>query len=195
MTTSVLAHPESAVDVPPRALVHRAWRASAAAVLWLPVSVIGLFGSLIGLHRRVAWLQWRLVVYGTGERHEPAKRGPLPVLASCFLGIPLGALSLFIGALASLNTIRCVFLYGAFGGSTENAWGGPTLVGAWVVHALLALALLPVLVGLLWLIGRLQAKLSDALLGAGRGGLVAIPAALLFAAGGTAFFVAWLHQL
>jgi hypothetical protein len=72
--------------------------------------------------------------------------------AAAGLTVPLGALALLITLLATLNEVRVLFLYwltdrGSY--ADPDTWGGPTLVGAWAVHAALGLLLLPVLLGLL----------------------------------------------
>ncbi len=61
---------------------------------------------------------WRAVIYG---------------LLCWVLVVPAGP-----------NTVRNVLLYPLTDGSTAaRSWGGPSLAGAWAVHAALALVLLP----------------------------------------------------
>lgn len=86
---------------------------------------------------------WRRIVFmyvGPGKRRQwatrlgrPGRRTP-PVLTA-FAGFLSIFLSLFVGYL-----IGRIATYGVFWreGHEAGAWGGPTLAGAWVTHAIIA---------------------------------------------------------
>lgn len=119
------------------------------------------------------------------------RRGVGSTSAASLLGIPLGALAWVIAALAGPNTVRAVLLYGLMGdGGYSASWGGPTLAGAWMVHAAIALTLVPFELGLIRAIGELHARLLEP----DRPTWV-MPGALLLGAVGAVFVVALVRQL
>jgi hypothetical protein len=78
----------------------------------------------------------------------------------------IGVLCWELVALAGPNTVRNVLLYPITDSSeVARAWGGPTLAGAWAVHAALALLLLPVELWMLRGLAGLQGRLTARLLG------------------------------
>ena len=161
---------------------------------WLPVSLLGFFLALLGI-KKLDNVQRRLASYGSGATIEPGNRGYFARIAYNLAGLPLGALAVFMWLLAVPNTLRNVFFYGLTdGGSYDTAWGGPTLVGAWTVHALGALALVPIYMALYVALGWLQAKLAQRLLGRGSQ-LYPVGIAAVASVGGAAFFVEFLRQL
>ena len=97
---------------------------------------------------------WRRVVFlyvGPGKRRQwaprlsrPGRRTPYPVT------VVAGFLS-FLLSLLVFYVIGRIATYGVFWreGNEAGAWGGPTLVGAWVVHALIAAAMVAVVMWLL----------------------------------------------
>ena len=93
------------------------------------------------------------------------------------------------------NTLRNL-LYGfVVGDGYRDAWGGPTLAGAWAVHAVLALALVPVGLWLLRGLTALERRLAGALLGTGRLTVpVGATGVVVVLAGGVALDL-FLHQL
>lgn len=119
-------------------------------------------------------------------------------LARCLLHSVLsggaGLLGWFLAMLSVLVLVRGLAypLVGADG--YENAWGGPTLAGAWAVHAALGVLIAPAFIGLIALFGRLQLRVTRTVLGGDRSWW-AIPAAVILAAVGALFFVAWSHQI
>jgi hypothetical protein len=172
----------------------RVWRNSNAAMGWLPLSIVGLPATLLGI-KKINEAQRRLAAYGSGAPVVAGGRGWFSALLYNLCGLPLGALAVFTWLLAVPNTVRCVLLYGLTdGGSADTAWGGPTLAGAWVVHAILALALVPVYLALFAGLGWLQRALATRLLGRG-GSAHVIGAAGVVSLGAAVFFVAFLHQL
>jgi hypothetical protein len=104
-------------------------------------------------------------------------------------------LSCFLIALWGIAVIR-----GPFFGLVEQeplgpeTWGGPTLTGAWVVHAALALPVIVLIPLALWGIRSLHARMTRALYGEPPSWWVR-PVAVLIALAGAALFVAWVRQL
>lgn len=118
--------------------------------------------ALDGVRVAVAAGRRRRVAAGAGRRPGAAARLQVG-LAGCWLGLSLnpprgwgrvvahGLLSALLGllcwalaALAGPNTLRNVLLYPITDGDdVARAWGGPSLAGAWAVHAALALVILP----------------------------------------------------
>ncbi len=114
------------------------------------------------------------------------------IVHSVLSGI-VGLLSWFLAFLAVLGFTRGALYPLIADHDYQNSWGGPTLAGAWAVHALLGVGLFPLWVLLLAGIGWYQVRLLRAC--RGRGGWWPIPVAVLLAVGGALFFDAWLHQL
>ncbi|MEO3816346.1 hypothetical protein [Plantactinospora sp. B24E8] len=138
------------------------WRRTAYTVVALPVAVASVPLSLVGgpsgrLQRGVARALLRL------EVGEPARTGPR-ALAHALLATPLNLLILVITgygwSLALLNLAYPARSLVGLGSGGADAWGGPTLAGAWAFHALTGglgfLLLMPwVVKGLTWVQGRL----------------------------------------
>lgn len=76
----------------------------------------------------------------------------------------------------------------------QHSWGGPTLVGAWAVHAALAV---PTVLGVIWLVRGLVVLSShdQERSAAPRPHWWSRPLAVLLIAAGAALFVGWIHQL
>lgn len=173
-----------------RAVGVDAWRRTAVSLALLPVSLVTTGAVLGGGGRWAAHAQAGVVRRITGSVPRAA-RGVGSTSAASLLGIPLGALAWVIAALAGPNTVRAVLLYGLMGdGDYSASWGGPTLAGAWMVHAAIALALVPFELGLIRAIGELHARLLEP----DRPTWV-MPGALLLGAVGAVFVVALVRQL
>lgn len=164
------------------------WRRGVAGLLLLPVGAVSVAAFLAG-HRQ--WSAEHQAALGrrTSGRFVPMA-GPGRTLVASMLGVSLGGLAWVVALLAGPNTIRNVLLYGLVGGDTTHSWGGPTLAGAWLVHASLAIALLPVELALMQGIASLHALFLD-----DRRPWWIQPLALLVAAAGTLVVVALVHQL
>jgi hypothetical protein len=117
------------------------------------------------------------------------------VLLQALLASTLGVVCWLLVALAAPNTVRNVLLYPIIDGTgVIRAWGGPTLAGAWAVHAALALLLLPVELWLLRGLTGLQGRLAARLLDGDRARWV-LPVAVLVAALGLVWLRALANQL
>ncbi|PXX70914.1 hypothetical protein DFR70_101335 [Nocardia tenerifensis] len=158
------------------------WLRATAYALWAPPLAVGPVASRLRVPRRLL-----------GESIIPRDRLTVRAVWHSVLGGALGVLTWFLAFLAVLAAVRGIF-YPLLNDHYENSWGGPTLAGAWTVHALLGVGLLPAWLLLLAALGVLQVRLTRALLGRA-GPRWPVPAAVLLCAGGVLLFVAWLHQL
>ncbi|HEX8132870.1 MAG TPA: hypothetical protein VF880_05520, partial [Actinomycetes bacterium] len=167
------------------------WRSVAYDLLSLPVGIASLLLALAGAHPAAARLQ-----RGLADRW--LRRPPTPppggdrwgrVVLQALLASTLGVVCWLLVALAGPNTVRNVLLYPITDGdSVARAWGGPTLAGAWAVHAAGALLLLPVELWLLRGLAGLQGRLAAQQLDGDRARWV-LPVAVVVAALG----LAWLR--
>lgn len=114
-------------------------------------------------------------------------------LTHSVLSAGIGLLCWFLVLLSALVLVRGL-AYPLVSGGYENAWGGPTLVGAWLVHAGLGLLTAPAFLAVVALFGRLQLRLTTTVLGRD-GSWWPVPVAVVFAALGAVFFVAWTRQI
>lgn len=106
----------------------------------LPLAVARLLATPFGLGRRVARLQEWIGVPNRLSAGLPA----FPLALLCLYLVFMGYLYFLrpdaIGALGHPFTADVRF---------DNAWGGPTLVGAWLAHAAVALGIHAVTIPLL----------------------------------------------
>jgi hypothetical protein len=79
------------------------------------------------------------------------------------LGVPIGLWAWVAALLLVPNTLRNLAypVSNPTPADYATAWGGPTLAGAWAVHAALALALVPVWLAVLRGLGALHVRLVD----------------------------------
>ena len=79
-------------------------------------------------------------------RIEPAPRGRVKTIFYAALSLPLSAVSPALAgygwAIVVLNLLYPARPLIGMGGTLDDAWGGPTLGGAWAVHALGGLVML-----------------------------------------------------
>lgn len=115
------------------------------------------------------------------------------VVLHTVLAAAVGLVAWFVVFLASIAAVRGIFYPLIASNDYENSWGGPTLAGAWAVHAALGVGLLPVWAVLLAGIGTEQRLLARRLLSRS-GPWWPIPVAVVLAAAGILFFIAWSHQ-
>ncbi|MEV6280707.1 hypothetical protein [Nocardia sp. NPDC051832] len=127
-----------------------------------------------------------------------ARIDPRPSLfrtaAHTVLSAGTGLLAWFLAFLATVAAVRGIAYPLLTEGDYEHSWGGPTLAGAWAVHAALGLALLPVFALALAGLGQLQIRLARRLLGR-TGAFWPLPLAVLLACAGVLLFISWLHQI
>ncbi|MFJ2666703.1 hypothetical protein ACIO14_20385 [Nocardia fluminea] len=106
----------------------------------------------------------------------------------------VGLVGWFLAMLSVLVLVRGLAYPLVAADGYETSWGGPTLAGAWLVHAGLGAVIAPVLVAMIALFGQLQLRVTRTVLGGDRSWW-AIPAALVLGAAGALFFVAWVRQI
>jgi hypothetical protein len=106
----------------------------------------------------------------------------------------VGLLGWFLAMLSVLVLVRGFAYPLVDGDAYETSWGGPTLAGAWLVHAALGAVIAPVFVAVIALCGRLQLRVTRTVLGGDRSWW-AIPVAGVLTVAGGLFFVAWVRQI
>ncbi len=122
------------------------------------------------------------------------KLSPVRCLVQSVLSGGVGLLGWFLMLLSVLVLVRGLAYPLVAADGHQNSWGGPTLAGAWLVHAVLGVLVAPVFVAMIAVFGRLQLRLTRTVLGGDRSWW-AIPAAVVLAVAGSWFFVAWVHQV
>jgi hypothetical protein len=115
------------------------------------------------------------------------------IVHSVLAGV-VGLLTWFLAFLATVAAVRGTFYPLIAADDLEHSWGGPTLAGAWAVHALLGIGLLPAWGLLLAGLGAVQVRLTRRLLGR-YGPWWPIPLSLLLTVGGVLLLISWLHQI
>ncbi|MEU6586833.1 hypothetical protein [Nocardia sp. NPDC046763] len=162
--------------------VERVLRAAYYALLSVPVAF-----APTGVRARVM----RRVFRAPFELREP---GPWRTAVHTVLAVAVGLVAWFAAFLMVLAAVRgiCYPLVAAH--DFEHSWGGPTLAGAWAVHFAGGALPLPLWILLIAGFGMLEQRLAQRLLGRG-GPWWPVPMAIALCAGGTAFFIAWWHQI
>ncbi|WP_069161096.1 sensor domain-containing protein [Nocardia altamirensis] len=127
-----------------------------------------------------------------GESVTPRDRLAWRAMLHSVLSAAVGLLAMFFVLLAVLGAVRGVAYPLVAGDNYENSWGGPTLAGAWAVHAVLGLGVLPLWFAALAGLGALQIRLVRGTLGR-VGPRWPVLVAVLLIAGGVLLFVCWLH--
>ncbi|MFD3745542.1 hypothetical protein [Nocardia sp. NPDC058633] len=106
----------------------------------------------------------------------------------------VGLLGWFLAVLSVLVLVRGLAYPLVAADGYQNSWGGPSLAGAWATHAVLGVLIAPLFGGMIAVFGRLQLRLTRTVLGGDRSWW-AIPAAVVLAAFGGLFLVAWVRQI
>jgi hypothetical protein len=137
----------------------RTWRRVAYALLAVPVGLVSVPVGLLGCRAAGRW-QRALIRRFLGVAQPGSSRGVLHALLALPLNLVVAVVTLYGWSIVPMNLgwpLRA--------GDPANAWGGPTLAGAWAFHAVLGgggfLLLMP------WLgraLGALQLRLATALL-------------------------------
>jgi hypothetical protein len=161
----------SAPRVPLARLVWRAW-----VVDPLIFGLVALPLTLTGQVRRVARLRHQRLDTTRTPASSPPKGQHrvglatvatlLPTLVS-FLAALLIVYLVYFGELYPLRPDAIAYLedmFGPFPGGADS-WGGPTLIGAWFVHAMVAVALQAVGLALIRGLGALCGRITRPLLG------------------------------
>ncbi|NDU71771.1 hypothetical protein GWI34_03900 [Actinomadura sp. DSM 109109] len=134
------------------------WRRSAYALAALPAGLASLTGARVQPALAHRLLEVPLL--------RPAR---FRTILHALLSLPLGVLSLAAAvygwAIVVLNLLYPARGLIGMGGSPEDAWGGPTLAGAWAVHAAGGLVMLLLMPALMRGIAALQTRLMLRLLG------------------------------
>jgi hypothetical protein len=171
------------------------WRQVAYGMVSAPVGLAAVALTLVGGHRRAAALQRRPVhsLLGVPSTADAGER-PLGTLAYAVLSIPFGLVGLWLAMMIGPNTVR-ILLYGFFDSDGyADAWGGPTLAGAWAVHLVGWLLVLPVALWMVRGLAALQRELAGSLLGGRRLPVLAGAGSVAVLAAAAVFLTAWVHQ-
>ncbi|MFD6390120.1 hypothetical protein [Nocardia sp. NPDC060259] len=129
--------------------------------------------------------------------HEPVSAqgvSALRCVSHSVLSAGVGIVAWFLMMLTMLGLVRGLAYPLVAASDYETSWGGPTLAGAWLVHAAVSLVIAPVFLGIVALLGRFQLRLTRTVLGRA-GSWWLIPVAVGFTAAGVLFFVAWVRQI
>ncbi len=183
MTTIQVHEQHGAAGASPRRPRMAWWRAPFSADTWrrtlyvllvAPVSVVSVPLVLIGGHRTAA--RWQR---GLARRYlgvwigEPASAGTAArTIAHALLSLPISLGSLALGVyLWSIVPMNLAYpLRPGTMDSYQHSWGGPTLAGAWAVHAAGGLVMLWVAPWFVRGAAALQERLARRLLGTGPSG-------------------------
>ena len=121
------------------------WRRTLYALLALPVGVVCVPLSIVGGSPAAARLQHSLTRRFLALRLQgtrPARVDPR-VVGHALLSLPLNAVSWALTvALWALAVANLAYPLRPDSDDLSNAWGGPTLAGAWAVHGTAGLAFL-----------------------------------------------------
>jgi hypothetical protein len=127
------------------ALSADTWRRTLYALLALPMGVVCVPLSILGGSPAAARLQQRLTRRFLALRLQgprPARVDPR-VVGHALLSLPLNAVSFALTvAIWTLAVANIAYPLRPDSDDLSNAWGGPTLAGAWAVHGTAGLALL-----------------------------------------------------
>jgi Putative sensor len=181
VTTSQLHAQPGVVEAPSPSPRVRWWRLPFSADTWrrtfyvllaLPVSLVSVPLVLLGGYQAAARLQRGLAgKYLASRIDQPAPRDSASrVLAHAALSLPLNLASLVLTVyLWSLVPVNLAYpLRPGTMDSYQSSWGGPTLAGAWAVHAAGGVVFLFVTPWIVNAITWLQDRLARRVLGAGR---------------------------
>ncbi len=146
------------------------WRISAYALAALPVGVVAAPLALLGFSRPAYRLQRALAVRLLGARiAEPARGRAARVVGHSLLALPLQLLTgILAGALwADILTRGVCYPLVEVGHDVSQAWGGPTMAGAWAAHFGVGVLTLAILLPVVRLLTGAQRRIAVRLLGTG----------------------------
>lgn len=169
-------------------------RALAYAVSVAPLGLLSLVTALVSPERTAE--RWeRLaarVTGGAGGSGRPP--GPAGAFGHAVMSVLLGLVAWVLILLVLLMVARGA-LYGVVDpGPYDDAWGGPSLAGAWLVHLAVSIPVAALAVLLATGVTGLHVRLTGRLQGAATPGWV-LPVALLLCAAAALFVVGWTSQL
>lgn len=113
---------------------------------------------------------------------------------AALLGMGLGLVAWFVVLISTQAAVNGALYPLLDAHDYRNSWGGPTLAGAWAVHAALAV---PIVLAAVWLLrglvvlGSCDQESSTV----ARSHWWSRPLAILLAAAGAVLFVGWINQL
>ncbi|MFC9392919.1 hypothetical protein ACFTWS_07130 [Streptomyces sp. NPDC057027] len=168
-------------------------RVEYAAVL-LPAALLTLGAVAAGRTDKArAW--WaRAAEQEAAERSSPRGPGAWRLTAHALLCVPLGLLALIPVGIELLFVLRGVLYPLVDHGPYDHSWGGPSMLGAWVVHFLVGVPFAAAGLGALALLGRLHSRIAGWMWGR-KVGVGPVLALLVSSAAGVVFVIAWVHQL
>ncbi|MEU3911500.1 hypothetical protein [Streptomyces sp. NPDC029721] len=178
----------------PGVLRSRFVRRVGHAALLLP-AVLGTAGAVVVGRADAARRWWaRSGELGAAARAGHAGPGGARLLAHSLLCLPLGLLALIPLGMQVLFVLRGMLYPVVQAGPYTNAWGGPSLAGAWLAHFGVGLLSAVVGLGVLWSLNRLHARLAGGMWGR-RVGVWPVLAVAAASAAGMMLVVAWTHQI
>jgi hypothetical protein len=146
------------------------WRRTLYALLALPVGVVCVPLSILGGSPAAARLQQGLAarLLGVVLERPPRRRLDGRVIGHALLSLPLNALSWALTvAVWAVAVVNIAYPLRPDSDDLSNAWGGPSLAGAWAVHGAAGLALLLLAPWVVNGVTALQGRLARTMLGRG----------------------------
>jgi hypothetical protein len=146
------------------------WRRTLYVLLALPVGVACVPLSILGGSPAAARLQQGLASRLLGVGREPPRRRRLDgrVVGHALLSLPLNALSWALTvAIWVFAVVNIAYPLRPDSDDLSNAWGGPSLAGAWAVHGAAGLAFLLLAPWVVNGVTALQGRLVRTMLGNG----------------------------
>lgn len=148
------------------------WRRSAYALAALPAGLVSLPLALVGRSDAAFRLQRGLAVRLLGVPIAEPPRGRLArVLAHSVLALPLQLFAAVLTGVLWADFLARGLCYplAEWGQDVSNAWGGPTMAGAWAAHFAVGVLTLAILLPVIRLLTAGQGRLAVRLLGTGSG--------------------------
>jgi hypothetical protein len=130
------------------------WRRTLYALLALPIGIVSVPLSILGGSPAAARLQQALAgrLLGTRLDQRRYRRVDARVVGHALLSLPLSAVSAVLTAyLWIVVAANLAYPLRPDSDDLSDAWGGPSLAGAWAVHGAAALVLLFVVP---WIVNR-----------------------------------------
>jgi hypothetical protein len=144
------------------------WRQTLYALLALPVGVACVPLSILGGSPTAARLQHALASSLLAVRLDGPRRARVDarVVGHALLSLPVNLLAWALTAsLWTLAIINIAYPLRPDSDDLSNAWGGPTLAGAWAVHGIAGLAFLLLAPWIVKGATALQSRLAQRMLG------------------------------